>query len=60
MSVCAPADMDREQVERLANIESPTGLSRPWKIPDKPFSGGESNPNPCDNEEGRLHYLLCC
>lgn len=58
MSVCAPTDMAREQVEREANEAHPTGLDHPWRIADGCFQTGEPNPYPV--EGCGVHWLLVC
>jgi hypothetical protein len=61
-SVCAPRDMPRDEVVRLANLKYPAGTDLGWAISaDATFRTGEPNPSPCDgNPETRLHYLLNC
>lgn len=59
-SVCVPAGMDREIVERRVNIADPTGIPSRWRISDESFKSGESNPTPCNQDSTRLHYLLNC
>lgn len=55
-SVCAPQDMERDEVERQTNQAHPTGVG-PWHIADEPFHTGEANPHDagCGN-----HWLLVC
>lgn len=61
VSVCAPKDTPRDEIEAWVNQESPTGISSPWAISEDDFASGESNPCPCDQQpEERLHYLLNC
>ncbi len=58
-SVCAPKDMEREEVERLTNFANPSGTSLGWKVSDEPtFSGGE--PNPYDAQDCGRHWLMVC
>jgi hypothetical protein len=59
-SACAPADMDRADVEVHVNHTNPTGVASPWTVSDEPFRGGEPNPSPCNTDEGRVHWLLSC
>jgi hypothetical protein len=61
-SACAPTDMPVEEVTRVVNeVAGPTGLDHGWEPSDAPtFSGGESNPCPCEKEEGRVHRLYVC
>lgn len=59
-SVCVPAGMSREVVEAEVNGANPTSIESSWKISDETFAGGEPNPNKCDDDPGRLHYLMVC
>ena len=60
-SVCAPADMDVETVERQTNESHPTGLDHGWKLADADtFMSGAPNPSPCDTDPERKHWLLSC
>lgn len=60
-SVCVPAEMPREEIERSVNAQSPTGISSSWKISkDSTFKGGEPNPCQCNDGPQRLHYLMDC
>lgn len=60
-SVCAPASMPIEEVERQVNLENPTGISSGWTLSeDKTFASGEPNPCTCQNDPKRLHYLFAC
>lgn len=61
LSACAPAGMTRAVVEHRANIQNPTGIRSRWKISkDATFKTGEPNPTSCEDEPGRVHYLLDC
>jgi hypothetical protein len=61
MSVCADKRLTREEIERLANLQSPTGIGSPWKISsDDHFRAGNPNPCPCNVDGSRVHYLLNC
>lgn len=60
-SVCAPADLSTEDVERLTNEKHPTGISSKWSISEaKTFATGEPNPCPCEKGSTRKHWLLSC
>lgn len=60
-SVCVPATMPREEVERLMNSRHPTGIRSCWAISDSPhFSDGLTNPCPCSQEPHRQHWLMVC
>lgn len=57
-SMCAVADASIDEIEAEAG---PSGTRRGWKLSeDTHFATGQTNPCPCDQEEGRLHYLLSC
>ena len=60
-SVCAPAAMQRDAVERAVNLQNPTGISSRWHISeDTHFATGETNPSPCQDVANRTHWLLSC
>jgi len=60
-SVCAPAEMPIEEVERIVNQDRPAGTERGWrKSTDATFAGGQPMPCPCDVMEGQQHWLLDC
>ena len=63
--VCAPAHWTAEQVEDVANRQSPTGISSRWSVADpSPTENGEGLHNtstlPCPDEPGRTHWHLSC
>lgn len=59
-SVCAPVGMTLAEIERLANLQVPTGVG-PWrKSHDEAFANGSPNPCPCEMTSSRVHYLLSC
>lgn len=61
ISVCAPADMAHEEIERLANLEYPTGIESRWTISDEAtFADGSPHPGICEGNENSRHYLLHC
>lgn len=61
MSVCASKEMSREEVERRANEEIPTGLDYSWHISeDTTFKGGKAIPSVCESDETCQHWLLNC
>lgn len=60
-SVCVPKKLSKRVIERAVNELNPTMTSTRWKISkDKTFRTGESNPCKCNEEPGRLHYLMEC
>ena len=60
-SVCAPADMPKDEIKAQVNKENPTGIESQWDFSEDPtFKGGEPNPAPCNRGLGRLHYLMNC
>lgn len=57
-SVCTRLT-DEQAAERL-NEEHPTGVT-PWKVSsDEKFSGGESNPCRCPDDDRNRHILFDC
>lgn len=61
LSVCAPADLTIEQVTAEVNYVQPTGISSDWSHSAEPsFATGEPNPNLCERDPGRRHYLFQC
>lgn len=61
LSACMPEEMPIEEAERQINAVHPTGIQNPWSVSDEPmFSGGESNPCPCERTPGRVHRLFYC
>jgi hypothetical protein len=60
-SVCAPAEMPIDEVERIVNEDRPAGTMRGWrKSSDATFASGSPNPCTCNTDEGRQHWLLDC
>jgi hypothetical protein len=60
-SVCAPKDMEGDQVADAVNAKRPTGISSRWEISeDKQFKSGEPNPCTCETDPERRHWLLNC
>ena len=57
--VCAPTKMSKEEVERLTNLECPTGISSKWIIPDK-YHEEQAKPVTCKDDSSRTHYILYC
>ncbi len=60
MAVCVEVKTQREEIEREANRQLPTGIKSLWEITDESFDEGNPNPCPCNDSPGRLHYLLHC
>ena len=58
-SACVSLAASRAEVERVVNVQHPTGVG-PWAIADEPFSTGEPNPCPCSDHTDRQHWLLHC
>lgn len=53
-------DLSDEEAAGRLNQAHPTGVG-PWTVSeDTAFSGGESNPYPCPNGNGRRHILFNC
>lgn len=60
-SVCAPVDMDHEDIELRVNGLLPTGLDHGWYVSDdEKFAGGQLNGVECDMDTGRQHWLMSC
>lgn len=60
-SVCVPKDMGTNMIEKLVNMENPTGIESNWELSeDKTFKSGHSHPCECIDDKNRLHYLLHC
>jgi hypothetical protein len=58
-SVCAPKDMEREEVERLTNLANLSGTTHGWRVSDDlTFASGE--PNPHDAGDCGRHWLMVC
>lgn len=57
-SICTSLK-DAGEIEAMVNMLNPAkGLT--WAIVDEDFRTGESNPCECDEDPGRMHYLLAC
>lgn len=59
-SVCAAADVPAEKVAATVNVTHPTGIAPQWHIASEPFADGSPNPNPCEQDGSRVHWLLSC
>lgn len=59
-SACASIDTTREEVEETVNWQHPTGLESRWRIHDGCFASGDPNPNPCESDNTKQHWLLSC
>lgn len=59
-SVCAVEDATPDEIRGAANSASPTGLGHGWEISLENFASGELNGCPCNEHEGRRHWLLVC
>ena len=65
ISVCAPADMPREVVERVVNLKQPTGIASKWRVSTSKWrkDGVEVNdsmPRECEKDCTRRHWLMEC
>lgn len=61
LSLCAPKDMSREEIERLTNERNIAGTTNGWKISeDTQFKAGQPMPCPCERNPERMHWLLNC
>jgi hypothetical protein len=59
-SVCAVDDATPSEIRGAANREAPTGLDHGWEISLEDFASGERNGCPCNEHDGRRHWLLVC
>lgn len=60
-SVCAPADMGRDEIKAAVDRDYSCGLENGWVFDPAPtFKSGQPNPCLCEREPGRLHYLMHC
>lgn len=60
-SICTDIK-DRKEIERVMNVENPTGIQSDWIISeDTHFLQGMSNPTVCE-KQGKpfMHYLMEC
>jgi len=55
MLVCVTDGTIKKEIERVANLEHPTGISSSWSVDD------EVEPQPCkDGRPDATHYVLSC
>ena len=60
MSLCAPKDMSKTNIELEANKQHPTGVS-PWQIAEEEtFADGTEMPKVRERHKDHLHWLLHC
>lgn len=59
-SVCAAAELTPEEVAQAVNFQTPTGIASPWSVSEDTFANGAPNPNPCNDNPHRRHWLLTC
>lgn len=61
LTACAPADMDGQAVEGEVRRRAIAGTSHGWRLSKDPtFSGGQTNPCVCDQDDTRKHWLFAC
>ena len=65
MQVCAVDDATDEEILKVCNEENPSGVENGWSevIRESDDSlGREENkvPVPCEDHEGRTHFLVLC
>lgn len=61
MSACASKEASKDQIEKEANKQHPTGITHKWKISeDKTFKTGEIIPHQCETIKSNQHWLLNC
>ncbi len=59
-SVCADKQMTKVMVEDYMNVLEPAGTSLSWTIAEEPFNDGSPNPNQCETDSNKQHWLLDC
>lgn len=59
-SVCVPKSLSRNDIEAYVNAVNMTGIDSRWKISKKKFADGTANPNQCESDKDRFHYLMVC
>ncbi len=61
ISVCVNIGTTREEIEREANEQEPTGIESQWSISENShFNSGQTNPCPCTIDPDKEHYLMSC
>jgi len=64
MQVCAIADATDEEILEVCNHNNPSGTSNGWsKVHRKEgekFLGVDIGPVKCNDNPGRIHYLVAC
>ncbi len=65
MQVCAVADATDDEILEVCNRENPCGTTNGWakvvREPDGEFGEpAEAAPVPCEDHEGRVHFLVSC
>ena len=59
-SVCADETLSGKDVAARVEATSPAGTEYGWEVAEEDFRTGEENPHPCEDAEGRRHWLLIC
>ena len=59
-SVCVEKDLTIEEIEKEVNLQNFTGIYSNWKISESKFEDGSENPQICEKDNNRIHYLLSC
>jgi hypothetical protein len=66
MQVCAVADATDEEILEVCNRKNPSGTEHGWnqvvrRVKKKSlFLSKKSEPEPCEEHPGRLHFLVLC
>lgn len=59
-SVCVDSSLIVPEIEELVNQENMTGINSKWKVSKENFKDGSPNPNKCEDDKNRKHYLMVC
>lgn len=59
LAVCAPSDIDREELTELVNAASLCGTTGGWMLPeeDSDMYGKDVT---CENDPSRTHFVFIC
>ena len=62
MQVCAVADATDDEILSICNRENPAGTSNGWShvCREDDEYWGKTEPGPCADHSGRVHYLVHC
>ena len=61
MQVCAESNVTDKEILAVCNEENPAGTEEGWSHVIRNSKGEpHSNPIPCDDHVGRIHFLIEC